>query len=274
MPGLLYVVSTPIGNLEDITYRAVRILKEVDWIACEDTRTTKRLLEHYGNQTRTLSYHEHNEASRAEDLIARLQHGQNGALVSDAGTPLLSDPGYRVVRAAVQAGIRIDALPGPSALLAGLVVSGLPTDQFHFGGFLPAKQGQRTRLLESLRNEPATLIFYEAPHRILESLDDIAAVLGDREVVLGRELTKVHEEVLRGSAAQIRAALVSRDAVRGEFVVLVAKASEPAHNGTRPEEAVDLLVRAGVDRMEAMKTVARERGLSKRDIYRLVNVRK
>jgi 16S rRNA (cytidine1402-2'-O)-methyltransferase len=147
MAGLLYVVSTPIGNLEDITYRAVRILKEADWIACEDTRTTKRLLDHYGIQTHTISYHEHNEANRTDDLIARLKQGETGALVSDAGTPLLSDPGYRIVRAAVQAGIRIEALPGPSALLAGLVVSGLPTDQFHFGGFLPPKQGQRTRVL-------------------------------------------------------------------------------------------------------------------------------
>src|ERR1700749_2902879 len=166
MPGRLYVVSTPIGNLEDITYRAVRILKEADWIACEDTRTTKRLLDHYGIQTRTLSYHEHNEANRTEDLIARLQGGENGALVSDAGTPLLSDPGYRVVHAAVEAGIRGEAIPGPSALLAGLVTSGLPTDQFHFVGFLPAKRGQRLRLLESLAGESATLVFYEAPHRI------------------------------------------------------------------------------------------------------------
>src|SRR6185437_2219214 len=174
MPGLLYVVSTPIGNLEDITYRAVRILKEVAWIACEDTRTTRRLLDHYGIGTRSISYHEHNEAARAEDLTARLQQGEKGALVSDAGTPLLSDPGYRVVRAAVQAGIRVEALPGASALLAGLAVSGLPTDQFHFGGFLPPKQGQRMRALEALRDEAATLIFYEAPHRILEALDDIA----------------------------------------------------------------------------------------------------
>jgi 16S rRNA (cytidine1402-2'-O)-methyltransferase len=271
MPGLLYVVSTPIGNLEDITYRAVRILKEADWIACEDTRTTRRLLDHYGIQTRTVSYHEHNEASRTEDLIARLQQGETGALVSDAGTPLLSDPGYRVVRAAVQAGIKIEPLPGASALLAGLVVSGLPTDQFHFGGFLPPKQGQRTRLLESLRDEPATLIFYEAPHRILESLDDITATLGARDVVAARELTKMHEEVLRGSAAEIRALLGSRDSIRGEFVVLIAKASEPAHDDTPAEEAVELLMRAGVERMEAMKTVARQRGLSKRDVYKLVN---
>ena len=152
---------------------------DLEWIACEDTRTTKRLLDHYGIQTSLLSYHEHNEANRTEELIARLQQGENGALVSDAGTPLLSDPGYRVARAAVQAGIRVEALPGPSALLAGLVVSGLPTDQFHFGGFLPAKQGQRTRLLESLQDEPATLIFYEAPHRILECLQDMETVFGE-----------------------------------------------------------------------------------------------
>jgi 16S rRNA (cytidine1402-2'-O)-methyltransferase len=270
MPGLLYVVATPIGNLEDITYRAVRLLKEADWIACEDTRTTRRLLDHYGIQTRTISYHEHNEANRTEDLIARLEQGETGALVSDAGTPLLSDPGYRIVRAAVQAGVRVEALPGASALLAALVVSGLPTDQFHFGGFLPAKHGQRTRVLESLRDEQATLVFYEAPHRIVESLEDIAATLGEREVVVARELTKMHEEVLRGTAVEIRAALESRDAIRGEFVILIAKASEPADDGTPPEEAVEALVRAGVNRMDAMKTVARQRGLSKREVYKLV----
>jgi 16S rRNA (cytidine1402-2'-O)-methyltransferase len=265
------VVSTPIGNLEDITYRAVRTLKEADWVACEDTRTTKRLLDHYGIETRTLSYHEHNEANRTEDLIARLLAGEKGALVSDAGTPLLSDPGYRVVHAAVEAGIRIEPIPGPSALLAGLVVSGLPTDQFHFAGFLPAKQGQRSRLLESLANESATLVFYEAPHRILESLDDIASAFGERRIVVARELTKLHEEVLRGTAVEIRNALASRDMIRGEFVLMVAKASEPAHDETPAEEAVALLVGAGVDRMDAMKTVARERGLSKREIYKLVS---
>jgi 16S rRNA (cytidine1402-2'-O)-methyltransferase len=171
----------------------------------------------------------------------------------------------------VQAGIRVEALPGPSALLAGLVVSGLPTDQFHFAGFLPPKQGQRTRVLESLQDEPATLIFYEAPHRILESLDDIAATLGDREIVVARELTKIHEEVLRGTAAAIKATLAARDMIRGEFVVLIAKANEPVHDDTPPGEAVALLVSAGVDRMEAMKTVARQRGLSKRDVYKLVS---
>jgi 16S rRNA (cytidine1402-2'-O)-methyltransferase len=271
MPGLLYVVATPIGNLEDITYRAVRVLREADWVACEDTRTTRRLLDHYGIHTRSVSYHEHNEASRTEDLITRLQQGETGALVSDAGTPLLSDPGYRIVHAAVEAGIRVEALPGPSALLAGLVVSGLPTDQFHFGGFLPAKQGQRARLLESLRDEHATLIFYEAPHRIVESLDDIEAVLGEREVVVARELTKIHEEVLRGKPAAIRTSLETRESIRGEFVILIAKASAPPRDDSPPEEAVDALVRAGVNRMDAMKTIARQRGLSKREVYKLVN---
>jgi 16S rRNA (cytidine1402-2'-O)-methyltransferase len=176
-----------------------------------------------------------------------------------------------VVHAAVEAAIRIEAIPGPSALLAGLVVSGLPTDRFHFAGFLPAKQGQRSRLLESLADESATLVFYEAPHRILEALDDIAGAFGERRVVVARELTKLHEEVLRGTASEIRNALAARDMIRGEFVLMVAKASEPAHDDTPAEQAVALLVGAGVDRMDAMKTVARERGLSKREIYKLVS---
>ncbi len=266
------MVATPIGNLEDFTYRAVRVLREANWIACEDTRTTKKLLDHYAIQTRTLSYHEHNEAARTEDLIAHLLNGETGALVSDAGTPLLSDPGYRIVRAAVEAGIRVEALPGASALLAGLVVSGLPTDQFHFAGFLPPKQGQRTRLLEALGDEPATLIFYEAPHRILEALDDIETVLGQRHVVVARELTKLHEEVLRGTAAEIRAVLGARDSIKGEFVVLIAKGTELLVDDTPVDTAVDLLVQAGVARMDAIKTVARQRGLSKREVYKLVNV--
>lgn len=268
--GVLYVVSTPIGNLEDITYRAVRVLKSADWIACEDTRTTRKLLDHYGIHVPTVSYHEHNEVTRAQDLIARLQQNQTGALVSDAGTPLLSDPGYRLVRAAAQEGIRVEALPGPSALLAGLVVSGLPTDQFHFVGFLPPKRGARVRLLESLRNEPATLIFYEAPHRVIEALEDIEEALGDREVVVARELTKIHEEVLRGTAREIGSMLAERDSVKGEFVILVAK-DVAVRDETPVEDAVASLVEAGVDRMEAMKTVARSRGLSKRDIYRVMN---
>ncbi len=271
MSGRLYVVSTPIGNLEDITYRAVRVLKEVDWVACEDTRTTRRLLDHYGITTRTVSYHEHNEADRAAELVGLLELGETGALVSDAGTPLLSDPGYRIVHAAAQAGVRVEPLPGPSALLAALVISGLPTDQFHFGGFLPAKQGQRRHLLESLADETATLIFYEAPHRILEALEDIEAVLGNRNIVAARELTKMYEEVLRGTAAEIRASLASRDSVRGEFVVLIGRSLAPAPVDVPVEVMIEALIGAGIDRMEAMKTVARERGLSKREVYKLIS---
>jgi 16S rRNA (cytidine1402-2'-O)-methyltransferase len=271
MSGRLYVVSTPIGNLEDITYRAVRILKEADWIACEDTRTTRRLLDHYGIETRTVSYHEHNETERAAELIARIEQGESGALVSDAGTPLLSDPGYRLIHAAAQAGVRIEPLPGASALLAALVVSGLPTDQFHFGGFLPPKQGQRQRLLESLADEAATLIFYEAPHRILESLEDIATVLGTRDIVAARELTKMYEEVLRGTASEIASTLATRDSVRGEFVILIGKSLAPAVENIPIEDMIQALIAAGVERMEAMKTVARERGLSKREVYKLLS---
>jgi len=273
MPGHLYVVSTPIGNLEDITFRAVRILKEADWIACEDTRTTGNLLRHYGIETRTISYHEHNEAERAAELFDRLKNGETGALVSDAGTPLLNDPGYRIVRGAAQAGIKVEAVPGPSALLAALVVSGLPADQFHFGGFLPSKQGQRLKLLESLAPEPATLIFYEAPHRILEALEDIAATFSHREIAVARELTKLHEETLRGTPAEVLAKLKTRDAIRGEFVVLISKATEPEPGHVSMDEAIANLIAAGIPRMDAIKTVARERGLSKREVYRLVNLK-
>jgi len=271
MPGRLYVVSTPIGNLEDITYRAVRILKEVDWIACEDTRTTRRLLDHYGISKPTVSYHEHNETGRAGELIARIEQGESGALVSDAGTPLLSDPGYRLVHAAAEAGVRVEALPGPSALLAALVVSGLPTDRFLFAGFFPAKQGQRRHLLESLAGEAATLVFYEAPHRITETLEDIAAVLGQRHMAVARELTKIHEETLRGTADEIRESLIAREAVRGEFVVMIGKAEAPQTADVPIEVMIETLIGAGIERMEAIKTVARERGLSKREVYKLIS---
>ena len=228
MPGLLYIVATPIGNLEDITYRAVRMLREADLIACEDTRQTRKLLDHYGIHTPTISYHEHNEAERAAELAARLVAGASIALVSDAGMPLVSDPGYRVVRAAIDAGIAVEPVPGASAALAALAASGLPTDAFRFGGFLPHKAGQRLKLLESLSGEQATVIFYEAPHRILESLEAIEQALGPRPVVVARELTKIHEEFLRGTAAEVRAQLAARGAVKGEITLLIGKADAPA----------------------------------------------
>ena len=267
MPGLLYLVATPIGNLEDITYRAVRVLRECDAIACEDTRQTRKLLDHYGIEKPTISYHEHNEAQRSAELAARLMAGETIALVSDAGMPLVSDPGYRLVRAAIENGVSVQPLPGPSASLAALAASGLPTDAFHFGGFLPAKAGQRAKLLESLAAESATLIFYEAPHRVMESLEAIEAALRPRPVAVARELTKSHEEFLRGTAEEIRAQLAARGAVKGEITILIGKAAAPPPDETPLVDAVDALVHNGVTRMDAIKQVARRRGLSKRQVY-------
>jgi len=270
MPGILYLVATPIGNLEDITYRAVRLLGEADLIACEDTRQTHKLLERYAIHKPTVSYHEHNEAERTSDLVGRLIGGANVALVSDAGMPLVSDPGYRLVRAAIDAGLTVIPVPGPSASLTALAASGLATDAFHFGGFLPPKAGHRARVLESLADEEATLVFYEAPHRILETLEAIEATLGPRPVVVARELTKIHEEFLRGTAAEVRAQLASRDSVKGEITLLIGKADAPPPDDTPLEEAVEALIRDGVPRMDAIKQVARRRGLSKREVYKHV----
>ena len=270
MSGRLYLVATPIGNLEDITYRAVRVLREAGAIACEDTRQTRKLLERYAIDRPTVSYHEHNEAERAAELVARMQGGETVALVSDAGMPLVSDPGYRLVRAAVDAGIPVEPVPGPSACLAALAASGLPTDAFHFGGFLPPKAGQRQRALEALAGEEATLVFYEAPHRILETLEAVEAALGPRPVVVARELTKLHEEFLRGTAAEVRAALAARDAVKGEITLLIGKAAAPPPDDTPLAEAVEALVARGLPRMDAIKQVARSRGLSKREVYKHV----
>ncbi|MBV9505743.1 MAG: 16S rRNA (cytidine(1402)-2'-O)-methyltransferase [Acidobacteriia bacterium] len=265
--GRLYVVATPIGNLEDITYRAVRTLGEVDLIACEDTRQTRKLLDHYGIQKATVSYHEHNETERAPELVERLQRGLAVALVSDAGVPLVSDPGYRLVRAACEAGIEVEPIPGPSAALAALSASGLPTDAFHFGGFLPIKPGQRAHALEKLADEQATLIFFEAPHRIIEALQTVEQVLGPRPVVLARELTKIHQEFLRGTAGEIAAQLAAREVLKGEITLLIGKAVGPPKDDTPVPEAVASLVRSGVSKMEAIKQVARRRGLSKRQVY-------
>jgi 16S rRNA (cytidine1402-2'-O)-methyltransferase len=270
MAGRLYVVATPIGNLEDITYRAVRVLGECDLIACEDTRQTRKLLDHYAIGKPTLSYHEHNEAERTVDLMVRLRGGATVALVSDAGVPLVSDPGYRLVCAAVAEGIPVEPIPGPSALLAALSASGLPTDQFHFAGFLPPKHGQRARALEALRGIDATLVFFEAPHRIVATLEAVEQVMGPRQVVVARELTKLYEEFLRGLAGEVRTVLAARDSVKGEITLLVGKAEAPAAGDTPLEEAVAGLVSRGVARMDAIKQVARERGLPKREVYQRV----
>jgi len=272
--GALFIVATPIGNLEDITYRAVRVLREVSLIACEDTRHTRTLLEHYGIEKPAISYHDHNETERAPELVSRMIAGETVALVTDAGTPLLSDPGYRLVKAAILNGIPVTPIPGPSAALAALAASGLPTDAFHFAGFLPHKPVQRARVLQSLAGEEATLVFYEAPHRLLESLAAIEETLGARPVVVARELTKIHEEFLRGTAAEIRAGLAARESIKGECTILIGKAIQPPPDDTPLEEAVEALVGAGASRMEAIKQVARRRGLPKRAVYdRLLRVK-
>jgi 16S rRNA (cytidine1402-2'-O)-methyltransferase len=268
MAGTLYLVATPIGNLEDITYRAVRVLKEAGLIACEDTRQTRKLLDHYGIRTPTVSYHEHNEASRAAELIGKLGQGLNVALVSDAGTPLVSDPGYRLVQRAIENGIRVEPVPGASALLAALTASGLPSDEFHFAGFLPPKSGRRRKALENLKAQEATLVLYESPHRILETLEDLAAVLGDRPTVLAREITKLHEEFLRGTPAELRELLQARPSIKGEITLLVGKALRAESDDTPLAQAVEECVQSGMPRMEAIKAVARRRGLSKREVYR------
>ena len=267
MSGILYIVATPIGNLEDITLRALRILKEVALIACEDTRHTGKLLDHFGISKTTLSYHDHNEPTRAAEIVTRLESGESVALVSDAGTPLISDPGYRVVTAAIAAGIAVVPIPGANAAITALSASGLPTDAFRFCGFLPPKTSHRRKLLEELKPESCTLIFYEAPHRILEALDDIAAVMPTREVVIARELTKLHEEFQRGAPADLRDKL----STRGEFTILIGKPQSPEPIDTPIPDQVEALEKQGVPKMDAIKQVAKSRGLSKREVYKIVS---
>jgi len=220
-PGALYLVATPIGNLEDITLRALRTLKECDLVAAEDTRRTGRLLSHFGISKPLLSYFQFNEARRSEEIIERLGRGEKIALVTDAGSPGISDPGERVVKAAIAAGFRVEAVPGPSALVAALTTSGLPTQEFHFVGFLPHKSGQRRKKLESLKEVPGTLVFYESPYRVEKLLSELTEVLPQRQVVLARELTKKFEEFLRGTPAELLDVLGKRS-LKGEFVVVVA----------------------------------------------------
>jgi 16S rRNA (cytidine1402-2'-O)-methyltransferase len=265
--GTLYLVATPIGNLEDITYRAVRTLGDCDVIACEDTRHSRRLLDHCGIGRPLVSYHEHNERDRAAELLARLRRGEKVALISDAGTPLISDPGYRLVHEAAAEGIPVVPVPGASAILTALTASGLPTDSFFFGGFLPPKSSQRQKRLEQLRLLDAVLVFYDAPHRILEALADVGAILGPRSCVLSRELTKMHEEFLRGTPKELLAVLGARESVKGEITLVIGK-PVPSELDERPiPEAVEELISAGSPQMEAIKEVARHRGLSKREVY-------
>ena len=272
MPGTLYLVATPIGNLADITHRALQVLRDVALVACEDTRHTRKLLQHYSIETKTVSYHEHNEQQRARELIELLQQGSDVAVVSDAGTPAISDPGFRLVRAAIENGIAVVPVPGPSALIAALVAAGLPTDEFFFGGFLPARSSARRTRLNELRAVPGTLIFYEAPHRLAASLKDAYEVLGEREAVVARELTKLHEELRRGRLSELAEHYATVEP-RGEIVLLIDRTvldQAPATDSS-PTSVSDLVARfeaEGLERRAALKKAARELGLSRAEAYR------
>lgn len=272
--GTLFVVATPIGNLADITFRAIETLKQVSRIAAEDTRQTRKLLDHYGISTPLVSCHEHNEQARATEFVEQLRGGASLAVVTDAGTPLISDPGFRLVRAAIDAGLPVVPIPGPSAAVAAISASGLPVDQFLFAGFLPQKSGQRRRRIEEIAAESRTVVYYEAPHRILEALADIESALGpDRPVVVARELTKLHEEFLRGPVAQVRATLAARPSIKGEITLLVGPAKPSATTTVVPDQIRDeirALVKAGTPRMDAIKAVAQRHGLPKREVYKMV----
>ena len=273
MPGTLYIVSTPIGNLEDITQRAVRVLREVGLIACEDTRHTRKLLNHYGIKTKTISYHEHNERERAAELLNELQESLDVAIVSDAGTPGISDPGFRLVRLAAESGVRVVSIPGPTAFVAALVASGLPTDEFFFGGFLPAQTNSRRARLLTLRPIDATLVLYEAPHRIAATLKDAREILGEREAVVARELTKLHEEIARGRLSELAERYASSEKARGEIVLVIDRnviADESASGKPSVSIAslVDMYEKEGLDQRAALKKAARELNLSRAEAYR------
>ena len=274
--GTLYLVATPIGNLEDITTRARRVLGEVDLVACEDTRHTRQLLERFQIRARTVSYHEHNEQERATELAALLAQGRSIALVSDAGTPAISDPGFRLVRAAIERGARVVPVPGATAFVAALISSGLPTDEFFFAGFLPARTHARRRRLMELARYPTTLIFYETPHRIAEALRDAHELLGEREAVVARELTKLHEELARGRLSQLAARFADEQTARGEMVVILdRKVITDERSSAQGEDApaslaarVAALEAEGLDQRAALKRAARELGLSRSEAYR------
>jgi 16S rRNA (cytidine1402-2'-O)-methyltransferase len=270
-PGVLYVVATPIGNLEDVSARALRVLGEVDIIACEDTRHSARLLSTYSIRTPTISYFEHNEERRTPELIERLQRGESVALVTDAGTPAISDPGYRLVRAALAEGIRVAALPGPSAAVAAISISGLPTDRFTFEGFLPQKASARRNALEALKREPRTMVFFEAARRLTATLGDMESVFGrEREAVVVREITKTFEESVRGTVSELRTHFTAVEP-RGEIVIVVAGASAPSTTGVSSPEAhtltVEELCDAGLSLKDASIVIARLTGTSRREVY-------
>jgi 16S rRNA (cytidine1402-2'-O)-methyltransferase len=283
MTGTLYIVATPIGNLEDITQRALRVLSEVALVACEDTRRTRVLLNHFGIKTKTISYHEHNEHERAEQISKLLLSGKNVALVSDAGTPLINDPGFRLTNVAIELNLPVVPIPGPTAFVSGLVASGLPSEQFFFAGFLPARANARRAKLEELSAIPATLLFYEAPHRIAATLPDALDVLGNRQAAVARELTKIHEEIARGSLRELIQRFGTGSlAARGEMVLVISGAVVDEASvtvGTEPASPrliarVSELEGEGLEAKAALKKAARELGMKRAEAYRLLVAQK
>ncbi len=281
MSGTLYIVATPIGNLEDITQRALRVLAEVEVVACEDTRRTRVLLNHFGIKTKTWSYHEHNERERAEEICKLLLSGKDVALVSDAGTPLINDPGFRLTQAAIELNLPVVPIPGPTALISALVVSGLPADQFLFAGFLPSRANARRQKFAELGAIPATLIVYEAPHRIAATLKDALEVLGNRRASVGRELTKMHEEIARGSLRDLVERFATVTPVRGEIVLIISgdpvDETAASADGTASRELIERvrdLESEGLDAKLALKKAARELGIKRDEAYRVLVAQK
>jgi 16S rRNA (cytidine1402-2'-O)-methyltransferase len=277
--GVLYVIGTPIGNLEDLSVRAQRILQTAGVVACEDTRQSAKLMAAAGAHRPLLSLHEHNESQRCHELVTRILQGEDVALISDAGTPLISDPGYRLVEAAIEAGITVSPIPGASAVLSALSVAGLPTDQFAFIGFLPHKSMARQKLLEKWADLEATLVCFESPHRILESLEEIANLWPSRRMAACRELTKIHEEIIRGTASEIYDKLRQRASVKGEFTLVIHRAEALQNkaelaNPKNLKEEVERLSAGGLSRMDAIKQAAKHAGLNKREAYELLEKEK
>ncbi|HSI88904.1 MAG TPA: 16S rRNA (cytidine(1402)-2'-O)-methyltransferase [Pyrinomonadaceae bacterium] len=272
-PGTLFLVATPIGNLKDISQRALDVLRDSDLIACEDTRHTGRLLAHYSISNKLVSYHEHNETERTTELLKTISAGASVAVVSDAGTPGINDPGFRLVAAAREAGITVVPIPGPTAFVVAAISSGLPTDSLFFGGFLPSRKGERRRRLDEVRAVPATLIFYESPHRMAASLADCLEVLGDRRAAVARELTKLHEEIISGTITRLIDHFSSAN-LRGEFVLIIDREREGENRVESPEEALIIRVReleeAGEDGRSAMKRAAKELGIPRSEAYRIL----
>lgn len=273
MPGTLYLVATPIGNLQDITLRALETLRSVDLIACEDTRHTRNLLNHFNISARTISYHEHNEIERANQLVERLLSGESIAIVSDAGTPGICDPGYRIIQSAIESGVTVVPIPGAVAFVNAAIASGLANDSLFFGGFLPARKGERRKRLEEIRDIPATLVLYETPHRLAKSLLDCLEVLGDRQAAIARELTKLHEEITRGRLGDLYTRYAATQ-TKGEIVLVIERNDSKPIKRDEPEKNLSTRVRElenkGDDQKSALKKAAREFGISKSDAYRIV----